>query len=118
MPLRLPVMTTALLIIAGCASQRASTACIPASEWTRAAQDLTPGDQVQVIVHAAPELSGTLTVAPDGRIHMPLIGPVQAQGRNSDAIERELMAALEGELRDPTLAVIPLPATSTPCTTP
>ena len=33
-----------------------------------------PGDEIEVIVFSAPELSRTVTIAPDGRIALPLIG--------------------------------------------
>ena len=35
-----------------------------------------PGDEVEVTVFSAPELSRTVTVGPDGRITLPMIAPV------------------------------------------
>lgn len=66
-----------------------------------------PGDKFRVDVRTAPELSSELTVAPDGRISLPAIGPVMAGGQTV----RELQAALEdiyaNELRDPSLVITP-----------
>ncbi len=118
MPLRPALLSAVLLPTAACVSGSDPTACLHSPEIGRSAQSLTPGDQIEVIVYSAPELSGTLTVAPDGRLHMPLVGPIDATGRSSPEIEREIMAALKGELRNPGLAVIPLPGASRDCTTP
>ncbi len=66
-----------------------------------------PGDRFRVDVRTAPELSGELTIAPDGRIALPTVGPVMAGGRTV----RELQATIEelfgNELRDPSLVITP-----------
>lgn len=68
---------------------------------------LYPGDQLDIVVASAPELSRTLTVGPDGRIVMPNVQPVMAAGRNFAQVERDLMHELSSLLRDPTVAVSP-----------
>jgi hypothetical protein len=40
-----------------------------------------PGDKLRVDVRTAPELSAELTIAPDGRVSLPTIGPVMASGK-------------------------------------
>lgn len=66
---------------------------------------LYPGDQIDIVVQSAPELSRTLTVGPDGRITMPHSAPIMAAGRSLPYIEEKLHAELAKQLRDPTVAV-------------
>jgi len=68
---------------------------------------LVPGDQLEVAVSSAPELSRTLTVGPDGRIVMPMSSPIMAAGRTFQQIRTEIMGQLSKQLRDPTVAVVP-----------
>lgn len=68
---------------------------------------LHPGDQLDIVVSSAPELSRTLTVGPDGRVVMPMSRPIMAAGRTFQQIQRELSAELATQLRDPTIAVTP-----------
>jgi len=68
---------------------------------------LTPGDQLDIVVSSAPELSRTLTVGPDGRVVMPMSRPIMAAGRTFQQVQGELSAELAKQLRDPTLAVTP-----------
>lgn len=66
---------------------------------------LYPGDQIDIVVQSAPELSRTLTVGPDGRVSMPMISPIMAAGRTLPQIENLLKVELAKQLRDPALAV-------------
>ncbi len=68
---------------------------------------LYPGDQVDIVVSSAPELSRTLTVGPDGRIVMPMTQPVMAAGHTFTQLEQALSAQLSKQLRDPRIAVSP-----------
>jgi len=68
---------------------------------------LYPGDQLDIVVSSAPELSRTLTVGPDGRVVMPMSNPIMAAGRTFTQVQSELSAELGKQLRDPTLAVTP-----------
>lgn len=68
---------------------------------------LYPGDQLDVVVQSAPELSRSLTIGPDGRIIMPMLQPIMAAGRSITQIQNEIKAGLAQQLRDPTIAVTP-----------
>lgn len=68
---------------------------------------LVPGDQLDIVVSSAPELSRTLTVGPDGRVVMPMSRPIMAAGRTFVQVQNELMGELGKQLRDPTIAVTP-----------
>ncbi|MEP3653809.1 MAG: polysaccharide biosynthesis/export family protein [Litorimonas sp.] len=68
---------------------------------------LVAGDQLDIVVSSAPELSRTLTVGPDGRVVMPMSRPIMAAGRTFGQVQNELMGELGKQLRDPTIAVTP-----------
>lgn len=64
-----------------------------------------PGDEVDITVFAAPELSRTATIGPDGRLAMPLIGAVRAADLTADELHDVLVAAYAAHLRMPELTV-------------
>lgn len=66
-----------------------------------------PGDEIEVSVFSAPELSRTVTVGPDGRIALPLIEPVRAADLTSAELHDALIAAYAPQLRTPELSVTP-----------
>jgi polysaccharide export outer membrane protein len=99
---------------AGCAATARSAepspaeiAAFPAWEEADPQYRIYPGDQLEVTVTTAPELSRTLVVMPDGRIAMPLIAPLMAADRTSAEIRDALLAAYAPHLRDPILEVAP-----------
>ena len=66
-----------------------------------------PGDQLDIVVSSAPELSRSITVGPDGRISMPMVPPFMAAGRTLGHIQNTIRTHLATQLRDPTLTVTP-----------
>jgi polysaccharide export outer membrane protein len=107
-PLVALAATLLALVPATCAS--APEAPPPQPAWTEALPAegpylLAPGDRIEVIVHTAPELSGEFLIAPDGRLRMPLAGPVTATALTPEELAATLAAALAGELIDPSLDV-------------
>jgi polysaccharide export outer membrane protein len=64
-----------------------------------------PGDEVEITVFAAPELSRTATIGPDGRLAMPLIGAVRAADLTADELHDVLVAAYAAHMRMPELTV-------------
>lgn len=68
---------------------------------------LLPGDQLDIVVGSAPELSRTLTVGPDGRVVMPMSQPIMAAGRTFAQLQGSLMTELGKQLRDPRVSVTP-----------
>ncbi len=67
--------------------------------------ELYPGDQIDMVVQTAPELSRTLTIAPDGRISVPMGGTIMAAGRTIPWLENAIRAELAKQLVDPTTAI-------------
>jgi polysaccharide export outer membrane protein len=80
---------------------------IPFATWRddEPAYRFYPGDQIDVATPTAPELNRSVTVGPDGRISMPLIGPVMAADRTAGQLEAELSHAFAGQLVRPIVEV-------------
>ncbi len=66
-----------------------------------------PGDKFRMDVRTAPELSAELTIAPDGRITLPTIGPVMAAGQTVRGLQTTLEDIYANELRDPAMVITP-----------
>jgi len=113
----------AALIAAGCGGVRAMPgadrvglappahearfANIPYARWTEEepAYRFYPGDEIEVAVPSAPELTKTVTVQPDGRITVPLIPPVMAADRTTLQLEAALSRAYGAHLLRPDVFV-------------
>ncbi len=64
-----------------------------------------PGDILDVSAPSAPELNRTVTVQPDGRISLPLIGEVMAADRTAPDLARTLTQIYAGQLVRPEIDV-------------
>ena len=100
-----------LTLAVGCGSDPKPSPDFPAASYTgqgpsTLAYRLAPGDQIEVIVHTAPELSRTVTITPDGRAQLTLGQPVLAAGLTTEELRDAFRAALSGELRDPRVTVV------------
>ncbi len=62
-------------------------------------------DGIQVTVWKEPNLSGALTVRPDGMISIPLLGDVRAQGMTPMSLSNDLTARLKKYITDPLVTV-------------
>jgi polysaccharide export outer membrane protein len=78
-------------------------------DWTAddAAYRFYPGDKFRVDVRTAPELSADLTIGPDGRVSLPLFGPLMASGQTVRQLQASLEDVYGNELRDPSLVITP-----------
>lgn len=63
------------------------------------------GDRIEVSVYGFEEYTGPLSVLPDGTISMPLVNKVQAAGRTTSQLERELTVVLDRILVNPYVSV-------------
>lgn len=80
---------------------------IPYASWTDYEPDYRfyPGDELEVAVPSAPELTKTVTVQPDGRITLPLIGPVMAADRTIGQVQTSIAQAYSTQLLRPQVDV-------------
>jgi polysaccharide export outer membrane protein len=63
-------------------------------------------DVIEVSVWKEPELSRTVPVRPDGKITLPLVGEMQAEGLKPAELEQNVSKALASYVRDPRVTVI------------
>jgi polysaccharide export outer membrane protein len=102
--MRALVIGLALLMAAGGAYGQAAP--LTYSDATPAYR-FYPGDEIEVTIFSAPELSRTVVVGPDGRIAMPLVGAVRAADLTAAELHDQLIAAYAPQLRAPELSVTP-----------
>ncbi|MDF3981591.1 polysaccharide biosynthesis/export family protein [Luteibacter sp. PPL201] len=98
----------AAVMLAACASG-GSTLPPPKQDATTpvvAAYRIGVDDQLQITVWHNPDLSVSVPVRPDGKITVPLVGDVDAGGRTTDEVGREIQGKLGQYIRDPQVAVI------------
>jgi len=65
-----------------------------------------PGDTLNVVVWRSPELSMTVPVRPDGKITTPLVEDLQASGKTTTQIAREIEKVLSRYVQTPVVTVI------------
>jgi protein involved in polysaccharide export with SLBB domain len=93
------LISTAAACAAGAASARpvppSPFADLPYAAWSDddPPYRLYPGDEIDVTVLSAPELSKSLKLAPDGRIDAPLIGAIMAADLSTEGLARKLEQA-------------------------
>ncbi|HEX5234132.1 MAG TPA: polysaccharide biosynthesis/export family protein [Silvibacterium sp.] len=63
-------------------------------------------DVLTINVWHEPDLSRNITVRPDGKISLPLVGEVQAAGKTPPQLEAELRSSLSQFIKGPELTVI------------
>jgi polysaccharide export outer membrane protein len=66
---------------------------------------LYPGDEIRVSAPSARELDQTVTIAPDGRVTLPLVGAVMAADRTIAELDAALEHVYAAHLIDPTIEV-------------
>jgi polysaccharide export outer membrane protein len=67
---------------------------------------IQPNDVLQIFVYKEPNLSGKVTVRPDGRISFPLIQDMQAEGLNPGQLKNRVEEALKEYIDAPNVTVI------------
>ncbi|MGH9475599.1 MAG: polysaccharide biosynthesis/export family protein [Terriglobales bacterium] len=118
MPLASALALTLLLAVTVAAAQTAparptaSHAATPGVAATSAGAAagpeyvLGPGDVLAIDVWHEPEISRTLPVRPDGRLSLPLVGEVQAQGKTALQLQDEISSRLTKYIDHPTVTVM------------
>ncbi len=63
-------------------------------------------DNIQIFVWRSPELSTSVSIRPDGKISIPLIEDLEAAGKTSTQLAREIESILSAYVKDPLVTVI------------
>lgn len=97
---------SAAALMVGCST----TGSFPPAPQSVNAPDLRykigPLDTLNVVVWRNPELSGPVTVRPDGYISLPLIGDLKAAGKSPGELSVETKTALSKLVLDPVVSVV------------
>jgi polysaccharide export outer membrane protein len=106
----LPLLVASLLVLvmlAGCAGAPALPPAPPSAASTSDAQyRIGAMDVLNILVWRNADLSGTVTVRPDGRVSTPLAAEIVAAGRTPGELAQEIEASLAKVVRDPVVTVI------------
>ena len=94
------------LALGGCASkgltqEQSAAAAAPAHDYL-----IGPGDSVNIVVWRNPEVSTSVPVRPDGKITTPLVEDLQASGKTSTELARDIEKALSKFIQQPVVTVI------------
>jgi polysaccharide export outer membrane protein len=65
-----------------------------------------PGDNVNIVVWRNPEVSTSVPVRPDGKITTPLVEDLEASGKTSTALARDIEKALAKFIQQPVVTVV------------
>ena len=65
-----------------------------------------PEDVLGIVFWREPDMSGDVTVRPDGKISLPVIGTVQAAGLRPDDLQRQVQAAAAKYITDPNISIV------------
>ena len=100
------VAAVAVVTMGGCAS----TSAVPPAPAVAGGAEynyiIGAGDNLNIIVWRNPELSMSVPVRPDGKISAPLVDQMQAQGKTSVQMARDVEKELSKFVRDPVVTVI------------
>jgi polysaccharide export outer membrane protein len=91
------------LMLAGCGT---SYPPLPQSQTADPPYLVGPGDTLNVVVWRSPELSTSVPVKPDGKITTPLVEDLQASGKTTTQIAREIEKALTKYIQSPVVTVM------------
>lgn len=93
-------------VLPGCGSIHSYPPAPRSAETPDHRYKIGPLDTLNIVVWRNPELSGTVTVRPDGRISTPLVEDVLAAGKNPADLSREIEQLLSRVIRDPVVTVV------------
>jgi polysaccharide biosynthesis/export protein len=104
----LTLITLALLLTAGCASQRPEITAAPSAPAPQPPPlyIIQPGDQLDIKFFYNPELNESVTVRPDGMISLQLVDEVNAAGMSPAQLDDLLTQKYSHELKKPMITVI------------
>lgn len=91
--------------LVGCASQEpgAESLSPPTADYEYV---IGPGDNLSIFVWRNPELSQGVIVRPDGKLTVPLVEDLQASGKTSTQLAREIEQVLSTYIKDPLVTVM------------
>lgn len=109
-PVRITVLSLAILLVFGAASARAQKARPTNAVATTPAASpdyiIGPDDVLSIVFWRDKDISSEVSVRPDGRISLPLLNDVQAGGLTPLQLRDRLTKAAEEFVEDPNVTVV------------
>lgn len=90
------------LVLGGCAAKPT----LPMDPAPAGDYLIGAGDTVSIVVWRNPEVSQTVPVRPDGKITTPLVEDLQASGKTSTELARDIEKALSKFIQQPVVTVV------------
>jgi polysaccharide export outer membrane protein len=103
--LALAALALSALTLGGCATT-ATTGTAGMAQAATPDYLIGPGDSINIIVWRNPEVSMSVPVRPDGKITTPLVEDLEASGKTSTALARDIEKALAKFIQQPVVTVI------------
>src|SRR5574343_2057631 len=97
------LLLAATLSLGACSSHPPAPSTAATADYS---YKIGPGDTINIVVWRNPELSMSVPVRPDGKISSPLIDDLQAMGKDSTALARDIEKELAKYIRAPVVTVI------------
>ena len=107
------ILGSFVLFLAACSGVNVSEQPPAITNTSAAEYRIGVSDQLQINVWKNPELSLSVPVRPDGKISMPLVGDVTAQGLTASELTDQITSELKTFLKSPQVVVIVQSAAST-----
>jgi polysaccharide export outer membrane protein len=95
MRFRLFAATTLLLVIVSMGAGQSGN--VPPNVFGTSEYRLGPDDIIQVFVWKEPDLSTDVVIRPDGKVSLPLIGELPANGKTSLQLQNEIVVTMLSE---------------------
>lgn len=99
-------MLPALVFLVTMASAAQTQSQPPSATELPADYVIGPEDVLGVVFWRETELSGDVTVRPDGRITLPVIGEMAATGLTPEALQKQIVGLAAKYINDPNVAVV------------
>jgi polysaccharide export outer membrane protein len=94
-----------VLLLSGCATPSDAPSSATTVSVSSPTYIIGPGDTLQIFVWRNPDVSATVPVRPDGKISTPLVEDMQAVGKTSTQLARDLETAFGKYLKNPVATV-------------
>jgi polysaccharide biosynthesis/export protein PslD len=92
-------------LVAGCSSPHPARTTAAMAQQPVQPYRVGPGDVIDVKLFYTPELDESQIVRPDGKMTLQLVGDIQAEGKTSEELQRELVQRFSSQLINPRVAV-------------
>ena len=100
------VAAACALLLLGCSTTGSFPPAPRAVDTPNLRYRIGPLDTLNIVVWRNPELSGPVTVRPDGFVSLPLIGELKAAGKSPGELSQEARAALAKLVLEPVVSVV------------